>query len=654
MLILKKLEMDNFGPFKGYQTLEFPPSGITVIYGENMRGKTKLLNAIRYALFGKVLSRASREESLHLIGNWEAARDGQYGFQVVLHFESDSHDYALTRSYLPREGVDQPLDDRDYVQELFLKRDGIMLGPEQTDTELARIIPEQVARFFLFDGELLQEYEELLRDDSRMGVRITEAIERILGVPILTNARADFRELHRQAQRQASKAAQRDLKTQELGNHLEERHEHRRYLEDEKERSQQELLELEASRASLYQELRKSEKVKVYLDEIDEKRRAVNEREGQLRDRKEDLKDIMTDSWRGLLSQKLHLIEIELRERQQAFQERMELAALTEQVRQSISASVCVVCGQPIDTDTADTMSEHLNELLAGAAHEPDIQRMHDLTYRIRILQGFTAPDRTELVSEVQDSIDNLIVQISDSKDRLNELEEYVEGYDQSAIRAMYADYDRTVKEIGELEHGISDLEQKILETDEAIDRLLEEIRKVSGSDPSRESRKSDMLGLLYQMFDRGVAAYRDQLRSHVEKDATDLFLMLTSEPEYKRLSINDSYGLRIIHTDNAEIPVRSAGAEHIVALSLMGALQRNAPLQGPIVMDSPFGRLDTAHTNNVIGALPRMGDQVILLVYRSELHPEQAREILGGALAAEYRLDRQSARHTILVPNLE
>jgi len=58
-------------------------------------------------------------------------------------------------------------------------------------------MPEQVSRFFLFDGELLQQYEELLRNDSEMGRQIKESVERILGVPVLTNARTDLADLGR-------------------------------------------------------------------------------------------------------------------------------------------------------------------------------------------------------------------------------------------------------------------------------------------------------------------------------------------------------------------------------------------------------------------------------------------------------------------------
>ena len=170
---------------------------------------------------------------------------------------------------------------------------------------------------------------------------------------------------------------------------------------------------------------------------------------------------------------------------------------------------------------------------------------------------------------------------------------------------------------------------------------------KFADADLDTERARKNLCENLRALFAGAVDAYRDRLRGKVEKDATSLFLKLTSEPEYKGLSINDSYGLTIVHQDGSAIPVRSAGAEHIVALSLMGALQRNAPLRGPIVMDSPFGRLDHVHTTKVIEVLPSMADQVMLLVYESELDPKQARNQLEARLRKEYRIVRKSARYS-------
>jgi DNA sulfur modification protein DndD len=122
---------------------------------------------------------------------------------------------------------------------------------------------------------------------------------------------------------------------------------------------------------------------------------------------------------------------------------------------------------------------------------------------------------------------------------------------------------------------------------------------------------------------------------------------MTTEREDYAGLTINEAYGLTIRHRDGRSEEARSAGAEHVVALALMGALQNNAPLRGPIVMDSPFGRLDECHTANVIRALPDMAGQVILLVYEAEAKRELIRPLLGSRLAKEYVLERVNARRT-------
>src|SRR5687768_10976694 len=84
------------------------------------------------------------------------------------------------------------------------------------------MFPGEVSRFFLFDGELLQEYEELLINDSSSGHRISEAIERILGLPILKKGRAHLTRLYEEADRQAGKEASKHKETQAVGTALQQ------------------------------------------------------------------------------------------------------------------------------------------------------------------------------------------------------------------------------------------------------------------------------------------------------------------------------------------------------------------------------------------------------------------------------------------------
>jgi DNA sulfur modification protein DndD len=96
-------------------------------------------------------------------------------------FEGDT--YELIRQAIP--AVKPPASDLDYRIERMLIRNGVMLGPQEIDRALAQVFPEDISRFFLFDGELLQEYEELIISESDVGPKISGAIERILGVPIV-------------------------------------------------------------------------------------------------------------------------------------------------------------------------------------------------------------------------------------------------------------------------------------------------------------------------------------------------------------------------------------------------------------------------------------------------------------------------------------
>ena len=149
-------------------------------------------------------------------------------------------------------------------------------------------------------------------------------------------------------------------------------------------------------------------------------------------------------------------------------------------------------------------------------------------------------------------------------------------------------------------------------------------------------------------VFAAAIERYKANLRARVEKTASKLFRSMTTEKDdYTGLTINSNYGLTIRHRDGGAEHHRSAGAEHVVALALMGALQKNAPLRGPIVMDSPFGRLDGGHTSNVIQTLPDVAEQVVLLVYKSEVDKTRMRELLGSALVREYELHRVDSRQT-------
>lgn len=212
---LLRLEVDDFGPYRGTQRYDFAAApGVELLWGENGRGKTSLLNAIRYALFGVVLGRASAQIDLTTVGNRDQGTSEPSPFKTTLTFEHGGETFKLTRAYGVSDGAGS------VRERVSLVKDGDVLGPEERDQQLARLLPEQIARFFLFDAELLQEYEQLLNPGSDAGDKLKAAIERILGVPVLTQARDDVAAALKRARNLQAKAAQKDKATRDLGNNL--------------------------------------------------------------------------------------------------------------------------------------------------------------------------------------------------------------------------------------------------------------------------------------------------------------------------------------------------------------------------------------------------------------------------------------------------
>ena len=650
MLRIDRVELEDFGPFKSRQAINLPEApGVAVVYGENMRGKTVLLNAIRFALFGKVLGRARREGSLHTIGNWEQAAAGQYGFEVVLQFRDDGSQYRLTRSCRPRPGV-VPEQDDDYQVEHFLQRDGDVLGPGEARSEIERIMPERIARFFLFDGELLQEYEDLLRNESDMGRQISEAIEQILGVPVLTRSRATLAKLIDDYGKKEAKSAQANTITSELGTQMNLLLDEREVLQDGLSDMESRLAQLREDKADLEDQLRRSERLAAMMDKRDTLVAAIKSLDEQIEARRAEIGTEMRIVWKSLVATRASNLTAGLRDRERELQlQKMRYEVVRASADRSGSSDQCPTCFQSLNDEALARMTE----AAAGEATEmADAERqLRDIQRRLDALEDAARRSSDTSLRMLWNDLHRLERDRFTNRDAASELDRRLQetDADQSALRQAQFDHEQTLKKIALLEKGILEQEDALAENEGNLARVRIRLESRGGADIEGARQRRSLCEDLHSVFDQAVAEYRDQLRQRVEADATALFLQLTTEPEYAGLRINESYGLTILHRDGSEIPVRSAGAEHVVALCLVGALQKNAPMQGPIFIDSPFGRLDTQHTRNVVSALPNVTEQVCLLVYEEELRPQLARELLRGRLRAEYSLRRVTARHTEL-----
>ena len=415
MLQFTGMTIDNFGPYKGQNEIDFTDkNGVSIFWGDNGRGKTTLLNAFRYALFGSVQRRHGTLMVLREMENYESRNDGIYGFSISIRMQNGDDRYILTRSFRPRDGIVTPKTDTDYERKMFLKMNGSLLSPEQRDHVLNVLMPEQVSRFFLFDGELLQEYEGLVIDEANSGERIKESIEKILGVPVLQNGRNDLEALKSDFERTTMRIAQRNDRTRRLAAQLsgveEEIAEHTRQIDEMRAKVD----ELSAERREVETKVKETEQIRTWITERKDKKDELE----RLNRREEDVLKLIAETtsicWRGMLAERINVAIRELSVIIQGLEKKKQTRYVADkfiaEMRTACDDEKCPVCTQPVKGQLLDFLLQQIkdSESKFSGLSDEEADELLALQGQVSLLCRLSVTDKKDVLAAHEKQIAEL------------------------------------------------------------------------------------------------------------------------------------------------------------------------------------------------------------------------------------------------------
>ncbi len=659
----KELSIHNFGPYKDLETIRFDDcDGVSIIWGDNGRGKTSIMNAFNFVFFGEVKNRKGDLHDYISFINEEGAAEGNYTYEITLTVSDEDKTYSISRSLELMAGVRVPQTNEDVYPVLTVNEDGFIVESGKAEHIVKSLLPKEVARFFLFDGELLQEYEELLNDRSPNGATIKSSIEQILGMPILTYGAADARKAYDKYSTEATRVAQNDTNTAKYANQVARLKAEREGHEGEIEKLKKERETQMAEKRRLEKEMQDTEKLRSYLERKRTIEATIKAKEEQIEAEQDSVLKLLESAWTWMIvptvQRELDVLnatvtELNTKQSQAASQRR-----IVAYIREAVEGIQCPVCQHKPTEEERSLLSEKIRRIEAGTS---DLSSEEEVTLqkakaRMDVLKRFNVfGSSQEEIRRRCETIDDLRVDISDLRDvQLAEL--------LSDIKAISKDRDadddpmiavdlhsRCEREIGILEEGIRAEQARIEQIDGDIVKLNKKIQGLSSNkDVLLANKRLGFVEGIQSIFTEAVDVYRDMLRENVERDATELFLAMSDEADYSGLSINQNYGLSIMLRDSGRaVPNRSAGWEHMVAFALIGALHKNAPFEGPIIMDFPFSRMSTKNKRNMMKAVPMLSAQVMLLVFPGEIDPSTTRQDIGRSIVQECTLQRITATHT-------
>jgi DNA sulfur modification protein DndD len=197
-MILRTIELENFGLYSGRQVLDLVPrrragreTPVVLFGGRNGAGKTTLLEAVRLALYGRLalghrIGQSEYEE--HLRGRMHIGPGGRIAGSSSVGLEFDYSEagriqrYRVIRRWTAKgAGAGETL---------ILEKDGRPVESvprEEWHHFLQELIPPGVSQLFFFDGEKIA---DIANDDVDEG--LADAVRGLLGIELVGRLRTDL------------------------------------------------------------------------------------------------------------------------------------------------------------------------------------------------------------------------------------------------------------------------------------------------------------------------------------------------------------------------------------------------------------------------------------------------------------------------------
>lgn len=654
MFRIEKLVLNNFGLFYGKQEIVFPKdNGVCIVWGKNAFGKTTITNAFRYVLWDTIYGRKRVVKDPTTYVNTDVQGLGE-DMSVELVLNVDGSKYSIIRG-LKSLGKGSS----NYQPFFSIESDGRIFSPDEAADWLANLLPFEISRFYVFDGELLDEYEDLLDEGSESGEKLKSSIEDILGIPVLINARQNLSTLLSEADQEVQKEAAKSKDTEEWATTLATAREKKSELLASKVALTTQLKAKKDECSDIEEKLRNNSKLSELIAKKDSLNASILKLESIIDENTVKIKETIDSIWETEMSLLVsNLIDVEDKKTsslQEAKKQSMHFEFVSEFISSQIKndGSHCPLCKASQSPEFLKEILESFEKRKNGILNEVDEKKLKESQERIDILSSIPVSSGDfsyvgKLIDEVREQEAELAVSRTTLSDYISQIKDYSNGSSdmQDEIASLPEKYRRAIKSIEEINKGLDENKKNLELADKTITKSNEMISKLSGNKKtSNASAKREFIEMLYHTIDDSIASFRNRIQTNVETAATESFIKISHQGEFKSLKINDSFGLQIIKEDGSVVPNRSSGYEQVVAISLISALHKNAPIAGPVFLDSTFQRVDIEHKINTLKNLSSISDQVIILAYPQEIGDEnEVRKVLQSQLKKEITIKQISS----------
>lgn len=648
-----KIEFIKIKNFRQYRNVEIKftiseDKNFNIIQGATGAGKTNLLNAITWCLYGKEKHINEKSAGYPILNNL-TIKELKPNEKCIVGVEIQFRDEEKRKVIIARSREFKKLDNGKIMEindmkskssdgstiMMFVWVEKDFVEVSDPEVQINQIMPESVEEYFFFDGEKLDDY---FIENS--GKKILEAVHKISQIGLISNALKHLGNKRRELLREGKNLSP---NVREITNELA-----KKYDKIDKNNNTLEILKDQ------------KEKAEIKIIEFNNKLRTVSVSDvSQLQSERENIEQ-------GLIKLEKELSEL-----------KKEKLNYLVNIFPSIYALEAINITKKLlnDLETAGEIppnikKQFLSKLLENGKCICGTDISIDNIYRERVKELFVkCDDITEisnelieeniLISSIKNETNNFHNTHFNYNSKIKNLEEKAKIENQALKKINDKIQAVNIEEINNWNNKLSEYKQiqencigqiaiykQQFETNnKEIKRLDEDLRK----ELKKEERNKKLQKKL-EFYRKSLDAFSsikdnimEEVREEIEQNTKQQFFKLIWKKDtYSDIKINENYEIAI--TDKygrGGIGTLSAGETQILALSFVSALNNVSGFNMPIIIDTPLGRLSGQPRINIVSNLSNLllDKQVTLLVTDNE-YSSEVREKLLARIGKEYYIN--------------
>lgn len=629
-MIIRKLELHNFGVYAGTNILKFTgKKPVVLIGGMNGRGKTTILEAVLLGLYGSnsIAYKESRYKSYgQYLKSYVNRLDGTCESYVELEFSVDNTDeevYTVKRNW---DSKKQRVSERILVKKCGETNDFLT---KNWGMFIESLLPSALSSFFFFDGEKIA---ELAVEETSQQMK--ESIRAMLGISVLDVLNSDLDKIIRSISKRKSE------------NH--------------------DLQELDSLRSQKDAEISK-------LNEIDSSIEMLEKKISDLEIKREELYNEYSVKGGDIVAQKQELLTS--KNRYLLMKEKNK-----EQLLETAASELPLLMVQELLNDIYNQGKEEQekkNSLMAFEQtqlfyreYKEENDASNDIKAFMEYMNNKMEEESGELIYDLSESTLLKLEKLQSHgllqfklrtqkiqketkmiNDKIEEIDNYLAvDIDESSLNQKYKKIKKTEKEIIDCEVEMETLKAERI-TQHGISMTAQTVfsRKAETVLANMETIDSDERTVKYAHIAIDIIReykYRLQKRKTalLAETMTNCYKKLANKKNLVDKIEMDSETLDLIYLNkqNEEVAKKrlSAGEKQLMVISLLWALAICSKKKLPVIIDTPLSRLDSSHRRALIKTyFPNASDQTIILSTDSEID-ERYYEIMKPSIGDEFTLE--------------